>query len=109
MLLTWDDGICLGDGGNHLIIGSSLPANPGDIFTGVTGKCNVTASTYLWSGTPNPPSGDFAWFLIMSNNGVATEGMWGSSSAGVERDGPMAGGASGVCSMFTKDLANSCN
>jgi agmatine/peptidylarginine deiminase len=66
----------------HLIwgVGADLPAYQ------VSGSdCTLGASgTHLWTTSPDASS-DWVWFLVVGNDGVATEGGWGTDSSAVER------------------------
>ena len=44
---------------------------------------------------------------MLANDGIETEGSWGTDSAGQERVGPAAG-TSGECGIAEKDLNNTC-
>ena len=112
--LSYDLGTCLLGNTDHQVIygfGSQLPATLGSTY-GLTGaRCNLgSTSPVVWSGVPNPAADPtrLLWFLILTEDNVETEGSWGKNSIGGERDGPGAGGASGQCSVTTKNLANSC-
>ena len=45
---------------------------------------------------------------MLANDGVTTEGSWGTDSAVQERVGPAAGGSSDECGIVAEDLSNTC-
>lgn len=71
------------------------------------GGCNVTpsASATNWSGVPDATGHAFLWFLVVGDNGSATEGSWGLTSGGAERGGT---NASNQCSCTAKNTTGSC-
>jgi hypothetical protein len=109
--LTWDTSTCSGAAGYHVIygFGDDLPSAPGGTFDVAGSACGVT-SPWRWQNAPDPTPepGRLLWFLVLANDGDTTEGSWGPDSRGVERIGPAAGGASGVCGITTKSVANTC-
>jgi hypothetical protein len=49
--------------------------------------CTLDASgDHLWTTSPDA-STDWVWFLVVGNDGVATEGGWGTDSSAIERSG----------------------
>ena len=57
--------------------------------------------SHLWTTSPTPPSGEYAWFLVVGNDGDTTEGGWGTDSSGTDRSTA----ASGQCGSATLDLS----
>lgn len=109
--LTFDTTTCEGNVGHHLVygFGSQLPSAPGGTLLVDGSRCLVT-SPYNWVDVPDPsidPS-DLLWFLALANDGGTIEGSWGLDGFDSERQGPGAGGSSGVCGISTKDTANAC-
>lgn len=108
--IAYDTG-CPGATGHDIIHGTSvhLPVAPGGTFASAGGRCGIgTTSPFVWTATPPPSSGDFAWWLILAEDGSGTEGSWGKDSLGSERDGAGVNGASGQCGNTNKDLSNAC-
>jgi hypothetical protein len=73
--LSWDASSCV-PAGAHVIYGplSGLAA-----YQVSGGVCGIGSSgTYAWSGVP---AGDL-WFLVVADDGVSTEGLWGTASNG---------------------------
>jgi len=109
--ISFDTASCNGDAGFHIVYGSrsDLPAGPAGAFDVSGGQCAVTASPYIWNAVPGPNDGlGLLWWIILANDGAATEGSWGRNSAGAERTGPMADGSSGVCGITQKVVTNTC-
>ena len=110
--ITWDTTTCAGSANYTLVYGkgSELPSTYGGTY-GVTGaKCNVGPAPYTWSDSPDPldnPSG-FYWWVIVANDGVGTEGVWGKNSGPSERTGPGTNGCSGFCASTNKIIVNTC-
>jgi hypothetical protein len=109
--LSFGNGSCIGGTRHNLIygFGSQLPSQPGGTFDLEGSRCDVS-SPYDWAGTPDPasdPTG-LLWFLVLSDDGATTEGPWGDDGAGVERQGPASGGASGECGITAKDSQSTC-
>ena len=110
LALSFEDEGCLGAEGFHLVYGttSQLPTSLGGTYDLSGAQCGIPGSPYNWTlGVPHPVSGRFDWFLILAHNGTK-EGSWGHDSAGGERDGPAPGGMSGLCSVTSKSVVNSC-
>jgi uncharacterized repeat protein (TIGR03803 family) len=102
--LTWDATNCASTN-YHLIYGKgeNLPAWAID-----GGVCSLgSAGSFVWSGLPDPASytSRFLWWLVVGDDGEATEGSWGLTSAGDERGGT---NASGQCGMTMKVTSGSC-
>lgn len=111
LAVSWDTTTCLGAVTYNLIwgYGSQLPHAPGGSFALSGSRCAVT-SPYAWLNSPNPAANPtrLAWFLLVATDGASTEGSWGEDSRGAERVGPAAGGASGMCGVTAKSVANGC-
>ncbi len=113
LTLTYDTGTCTGALDHHIVVGGGTtfpPALGGAL--GLHGStCNIgITSPFVWNPAPLTtidPEG-LVWWLIVANDDATTEGAWGKNSAGNERIGPAAGGASGQCGILAKDLANTC-
>jgi len=109
--LSFDTSTCANAAGYHILYGqrSGLPATPGGTFTLLGSVCGVgTTGPYDWTSTPSPVDGaGLLWFLMVATDSSFTEGSWGKSSGGAERNGPGNGGASGTCALV-KSVANSC-
>jgi len=95
--LTWDASSCL-PAGAHVIYGplSGLPT-----YQVSGGVCGIgTSGSYAWSGVPS----DSLWFLVVADDGVSTEGLWGTASNGA------ANGSSPslVCGMTNRVNLASC-
>ena len=74
-----------------------------DILTyGISGAdCTLDASgSHLWTTAPST-SLDWAWYLVVGNDGSTTEGGWGTDSAADQRSTV----ASGECGTVTLDAA----
>lgn len=109
--LSWEVGRCCGAAGHHLVAGFSedLPDTPGASFSIETSACALgTTGEFLWTTPPDPAPGDFAWFLVLANDGGLVEGSWGRESAGSERIGPGSGGVSNTCGHTIRNVANEC-
>ena len=88
--LTWDAG-CPATG-YHLLYGSLADVAAPELAAD-GGECNLDLSgSYNWSEVP---VGD-VWFLIVSNDGITTEGSWGQQTDGVERGGTTPSGQCGI-------------
>jgi hypothetical protein len=110
--LSFSTNICAGNTSHHLLygFGSQLPTSAGQSFLIEDASCGVGGSPFSWVGVPDPviDSTGLLWFLMLTNDGVTTEGSWGTDSAGQERVGPGAGGSSDECGIAAKDLSNTC-
>jgi galactose oxidase-like protein/concanavalin A-like lectin/glucanase superfamily protein/Big-like domain-containing protein len=95
--LTWDVSACA-PAGHHVVYGnlSGLPT-----YQVAGGVCGLGGSgTFTWNGVP---AGDL-WFVVAGDNGLTTEGSWGSASTG-----PMKGAtASQVCGMTARVNLTTC-
>jgi len=96
--VSWDASLCASPNyhmvwgyGSHL---ASWQTDGGVCALGTTGSA-------AWPSVPDPAtdSSRFLWFVVVGDNGVATEGSWGLTSTGVERGGT---GASGRCSCTAR-------
>jgi hypothetical protein len=112
LVVSWDVG-CSGAADHHLLYGyrSQLPATLGGTYQLAGSRCGVgTGSPFQWLASPDPladPS-RLVWFVLVSRDAGTVEGSWGRNSAGNERSGPGAGGASGACGITAKNLTNTC-
>ncbi len=109
--LSFDTTTCEGNVGHHLVygFGSQLPTAPGGTLLVDGSRCPV-ASPYNWADVADPsidPS-DLLWFLALANDGGTIEGSWGLDGFDSERQGPGAGGSSGVCGISAKNTVNAC-
>lgn len=102
--VSWDRSNCPSVGYHILYgFGSGLPT-----WTVSGGVCAVGDSGgALWNSAPDPgaDASRFLWFLVAGDDGSATEGSWGVTSAGLERGGAA---ASGVCGLGVKDITGTC-
>jgi hypothetical protein len=112
--LTWSAAACPGAASHHVVYGTraQLPSAINEPH-GLSGAaCGVgPTSPRLWEGVPDPttdPTG-LLWFLLVADDGQATEGSWGRNSGGFERYGPAPGGDSGLCGVTSKDPGSVCN
>ncbi len=103
--MTWDVVNCA-SAGYHILYGKGegLPA-----WTVDSGVCALGAKgSYDWLGVPDPATytSRFLWFLVVGDNGLDTEGLWGLTYP----DGAEEGGAaaSNACGMAAKDLSGTC-
>lgn len=107
--VAFDTTTCSADD-HHIVFGTDadLPASLGGGY-GVGGAtCAIgTTSPFVWNGSPAVAPGQFAWWLVLANNG-SDEGSWGKASGNLERNGPASGGSSGTCALGGKDLAELC-
>ena len=95
--LTWDISSCAAVG-HHVVYGTLATLPTYQVAGGVCGL--GTSGSFTWTGVP---AGDL-WFLVVGDNGLTTEGIWGSSSSG-----PMKGQTpSGVCGMATRLNLTTC-
>lgn len=95
--VTWDASNCASDG-YHIVYGygSGLAS-----WSVAGGACGLgTSGTATWSNIPDPSTDNrrFIWFIVVGDNGISTEGSWGTTSSGQERGN----GPSGVCGMATR-------
>jgi len=110
--ISWDTGACTGNTGFHIVYGqgSDLPNGAGAAHAIAGGACGLgSVSPVVWNSVPEAIDGTgLIWWLILANDGSATEGSWGHGSDLVERLGPAADGSSGVCAITSKSLTNTC-
>jgi len=95
--VSWDVSSCVSTG-YHILYG-----NLGSVASyAIAGSsCGIgTTGSFAWSGVP---AGDL-WFVVASDDGVSTEGSWGTGTAG-ERGGAV---ASGRCGMSLRNNAGTC-
>jgi hypothetical protein len=111
--LAWDTATCAGAHDHEILYGYGfgLPGSTGGGYELSGSRCSIGAtSPFTWTGVPQAFTGStgFLFWLVVATDGAVTEGSWGRDSAGVERQGPANGGASGECGVVGKSLANSC-
>ncbi len=99
--LTWDVSSCVST--NYHVLYGSLATLPSYAVGG--SACLIgTSGSYAWTGVA---PGDL-WYVIASDDAIATEGSWGTSHiahvAG-ERDGTT---SSGQCSVAARDNSGTC-
>lgn len=108
--LSWDTETCEGDSAGYtLIYGRGFPAVDGEPYSSTGAVCGVEPQPFTWDDTP-PVDIDtpLLWWLVLANDGYATEGSWSPDSNDAERNGPGPGGASLECGMKAKNLTNTC-
>lgn len=112
LTVTWDTTSCSGQADHQIIYGdrSKFPSTPGGTYNLLGGTCNIgTASPFGWSPTPSSADGSgLLWFLVVVENNAGKEGPWGKYDAVNERNGPGTNGASNVCGVSDRSVANSC-
>lgn len=110
--LSWDVDSCPGAAGYHLIVGRAdeLPASPGATYEPSGSVCALGTPPFDWHGVPaaDPAPDGWVWWLVVADDGVATEGPWGPGRDGVERAGVGDDGVSTFCGMTAKDLTSDC-
>jgi hypothetical protein len=96
--VAWDVTTCSSPD-HHLLYGDlAALASP----TALGASCNLgTSGSATWSGVP---AGDL-WFLLVGDDGVSTEGSWGTDGAGAQR-GLIT--ASGQCGLTARDNSGVC-
>ena len=93
----WDATACA-SAGYHLLWGSGSDA---DVHFVSGSDCTLDQSgSHPWLTSPDTTA-DWAWFLVVGNDGQETEGGWGTDSSGAER----AIGASGHCGTVLLDTS----
>lgn len=110
LAVSWDVTTCTNAANHQILYGgmSGLPKSLGETYFPNGSLCAIGASSpYTWSASPDASS-EMIWWLILATDGKTTEGSWGQDSAGNERSGPAAGGASAECGIEVKDLTNHC-
>ena len=95
---NWDTTTCTAE--NYNVIYGSL-ANVSTYTLGGAGCALATVGQATWSGVP---AGNL-WFVIVSQNGSGTEGSWGTTSAGAQRNGTA---ASAQCGNTSRSNALTC-
>jgi hypothetical protein len=115
LAIEWDSQHCTADPDHHLVYGTGagLPAALGGAYSLQGAVCDLgPASPFLWNGVPDPavldPATKLLWILVLSDDGATTEGSWGLTSQGQERDGAGAAGSSAQCGIATKSVSNQC-
>jgi hypothetical protein len=96
--LTWDAATCPASD-YHVLYG---PLSQVGSLALSGAACDLgTAGTLAWSGVPDID----LWFVVVGDDGLATEGTWGAASDGSDRLGST---ASGLCQMIQRSNAGSC-
>jgi hypothetical protein len=102
--VAWDSSNCP-SAGYHIVYGYGSGLKTWTLAGGV---CSIgTSGSVLWASTPDP-RGDpsrLLWFLVVGDDGFATEGSWGVTSAGAERGGAA---PSAVCGIAVKNTTGYC-
>ncbi len=111
--IAWDTTTCASAVDHEILYGYGfgLPGSTGGGFELAGARCSIgPTSPFTWTGVPPafPGSTGFVFWILVATDGAVTEGSWGKDTAGIERQGPMSGGASGECGIVDKNLANSC-
>jgi hypothetical protein len=96
--VTWDVATC--SSADHHILYGDLQDVATAAVTGASCDLGVTGAA-SWTGVP---AGDL-WFVVVGDDGAATEGSWGTDSAGAQRG---SGAASGQCGMTARDNSGVC-
>ena len=98
MRLDWDVGTCTATN-YHILYG---PMGGVSAYAIAGGVCGLgTSGSYTWSGVP---SGDL-WFVVVSDDGVHTEGSWGRDGSGADLGGTT---ASAQCGYTARDNTATC-
>ena len=109
--ISWDTSVCTGDSEHHILYGdgSMFPTAPGNAFGLLGGVCAIGGtSPFVWSSVPTAAdSTGILWWVMVVKAG-ASEGSWGTDSAGTERLGPGTGGSSGQCTVTSLSTTNVC-
>lgn len=103
--ITWDVTNCP-SANYHIIYGKGENLATWTVDGGV---CNIgTSGTYTWTGIPDPSTYEsmFLWFLIVGDDGISTEGSWGTDSEGNQRGGTTPSNACGI--FTTRDNSGVC-
>ena len=110
--IAWDWWSCVGATDHHILygLGSQLPTTPGDPYGLRGAACDIgLQSPYTWTGVPAPTqTNPMLWWVVVADDGSATEGSWGTDSLFNERDALGPEGASQQCAISSKDLSNTC-
>jgi hypothetical protein len=96
--LAWDTSSCTAE--NYNVLYGSLANVSSFALTGAACALGTTGQA-TWSGVP---AGNL-WFVIASQNGSGTEGSWGESAVGVQRNGTT---ASGQCGNSLRNNSGTC-
>ena len=109
--ISWDTSVCTGDSEHHILYGdgSMFPTAPGNPFGLLGSVCAVGGtSPFVWNSVPAAAdSTGILWWVIVVKAG-ASEGSWGTDSAGTERLGPGTSGSSGQCTVTSLSTTNVC-
>jgi hypothetical protein len=99
LMLSWDTATTpCASPGYHLIWGWG-----GGLASGVVSGSDCTlgdAGSHTWTTSPDTSS-DWAWFLVVGNDGAGIEGGWGTDSGSHQRSSE----ASGQCGTTALDIA----
>src|SRR2546426_6156943 len=94
----WDVSTCAA-ANYHLLYG---PLSGVSTYAITGAACGLgPGGSYDWTGVP----ADSLWFVVVGDNGTATESSWGKDSSGAERGGTT---ASGQCGITSRDNSASC-
>jgi len=108
--ISFDTATCSSGAAHHLIYGEGLdlPIAPGGAFSLTGAVCSIGGSPFIWNPAPEATDGSgLIWWVIVRSVG-SVEGSWGLDSAGAERIGPESGGSSGLCTVTSRSLTNTC-
>jgi trimeric autotransporter adhesin len=96
--VTWDTATCASTD-YHILYGDLASVASATILGAV---CDFgTRGRQTWFGVPD---GDL-WFVVVGDDGAATEGSWGTDGIGGQRGGPA---VSGRCGLTTRDNSGVC-
>ena len=108
--LSWDTTSCEGQSASHMLIyGREFPTLAGELYSPTGAVCGIDPEPFTWNDTP--PADEetgLLWWLVLADDGYATEGPWGPDWTGAERNGPGPNGSSHTCGMDNKSLTNTC-
>jgi len=95
--VTWDASTC--PSSSYHVLYGDLSSVSSYAISG--SACAIgTSGSYSWAGVP----GGNLWYVVAADDGVSTEGSWGTGTAG-ERGG---GVASGQCGLSLRDNSGTC-
>jgi plastocyanin len=113
LAIAWDTASCTGAADHDILYGYpyGFPPATGAGYEPAGSRCAIgTSSPFLWQNAPPafPGASGLLWWLVVATDGGVTEGSWGRTSSGLERQGPGPGGASQECGVVAKSLTNAC-